>query len=153
VVDRVRDQASRGSDRGEGGYAILSSNKFPAGQKQLHLQDRVIIACPARVLVVAQIMRSEIVRMHELSISNEARDDKMSKLYDFITSQRCGQLLDSVETLIQKLEKIDVDEQRAHRSVWAKRGELLRAVLKANGDFCFELNRITGRVDPVESDE
>jgi hypothetical protein len=131
-------------------HAILSSNKFPAGQKQLHMQEHVIIACPARVLVLAQILRNEIVQMHELRISNEARDDKMAELYDFIISERCGQLLDSVEAFIRKLEKIDVDEEKAHRAVWTKRGELLRAVLKANGDLCFALNRITGTVETVE---
>jgi hypothetical protein len=52
--------------------------------------------------------------------------------------------------LIRKLENIEVDEEKAHRAVWAKRGALLRAVLKANGDLCFELNRITGTAETVE---
>lgn len=99
---------------------------------------------------MAQILRNQIVQMHELRITNEARDDKMAELYDFVTSERCGQLLDSVETLIRKLENIDVDDQKAHRAVWTKRGELLRAVLKANGDLCFALNRITGTAGTVE---
>jgi len=132
-------------------HAILSSNKFPSGERQLHILDHVIIACPARVLVLAQLLRAQIVQMHDLRISNEARDDKMAELYDFITSERCGQLLDSVETLVRKLEKIEVDEEKAHRAVWTKRGELLRAVLKANGDLCFALNRITGTAAAVET--
>jgi hypothetical protein len=145
VTKLRQDQIAETAD-----HAILSSNKFPAGQKQLHLQEHVIIACPARVLVLAQILRNQIVQMHELRISNEAREDKMAELYDFITSERCGQLLDSVETLIRKLEKIEVDEEKAHRAVWTKRGELLRAVLKANGDLCFAFNRITGTAETVE---
>lgn len=145
VTKLRQDQIAEKAD-----HAILSSNKFPAGQKQLHMQEHVIIACPARVPVLAQILRNEIVQMHELRITNEARDDKMAELYDFVTSERCGQLLDSVETLIRKLENIDVDDQKAHRAVWTKRGELLRAVLKANGDLCFALNRITGTAGTVE---
>jgi hypothetical protein len=145
VTKLRQDQIAEKAD-----HAILSSNKFPAEKNQLHLQEHVIIACPARVLVLAHILRNQIVQMHELRISNEARDDKMAELYNFITSERCGQLLDSIETLIRKLEKIEVDEEKAHRAVWTKRGELLRAVLKANGDLCFAFNRITGTAETVE---
>lgn len=61
--------------------------------------------------------------------------------------ERCGQLLDSVETLIRKVEQIEVDEQKAHSGVWKERGELLRSVLKVNGDLCFEIDRIIGTAE------
>jgi hypothetical protein len=131
-------------------HAILSSNKFPAGAKQLHLQDHVIIAYPARVLALAELLRNQIVQMHELRVSNEAREEKTAALYEFITSERCGQLLDSVEAMIRKLEQIEVDEEKAHRAVWKKRGELLKSVLKANGDLCFAIDRIIGTADAAE---
>jgi hypothetical protein len=125
-------------------HAILSTNKFPAGERQLHVQDSVIVACPARVVVLAALLRDHVVNNHELRISGEARDEKSAALYTFITSERCRQLLDSTEGLISKLEQIDVDEEKAHRTVWKKRGELLRSVLKVNGDFRFEIGRIVG---------
>jgi hypothetical protein len=142
VTKLRQDQIAEKAD-----HAVLSSNKFPAGQKQLHIQEHVIIACPARVLVLAEILRNEIVQMHELRISNEAREDKMAVLYDFITSERCGQLLDSVEARIRKLEQIEVDEEKAQRAVRKKRGELLASVLKANGDLRFALDRIIGTAE------
>lgn len=125
-------------------HAVLSTNTFPAGVRQLHIQEHVIIACPARVLALAELLRNHIIQTHELRVSNEAREEKSAALYAFITSERCGQLLDSIEALIRKLEQIDVDEQKAHASVWKKRGELLRTALKINGDFCFEISRIVG---------
>lgn len=125
-------------------HAVLSTNKFPAGARQLHIQEHVIVACPARVLALAELLRNHIIQTHELRISNEAREEKSAALYAFITSERCGQLLDSIEDLILKLEQIDVDEKKAHDSVWKKRGALLRTALKVNGDFCFEISRIVG---------
>jgi hypothetical protein len=128
-------------------HAILSSNKFPAGTRQLHLFEHVIIACPARVLALAELLRSSIIQMHELRISNEEREEKSAALYAYITSEHCSQLLDSVETLIRKLEQMEVDEQKAHGTVWKKRGELLKAVLKANGNLRYELDRIIGTAE------
>jgi hypothetical protein len=125
-------------------HAILSTNKFPEGEHQLCMREHVILACPARVPLLAELLRGHIILTHELRVSNEARDEKTAELYAFINSERCRQLLDSIETLVKKLEEIDVAEQKAHSSVWKKRGELLKSVLKANGVFCFEIDRIIG---------
>jgi hypothetical protein len=131
-------------------HAVLSTNKFPANTRQLHHHEGVIIACPARVLALAEILRSHIVQTYELRVSNIEREEKTAALYSFITSERCDQLLDSVETLIGKLEAIDVAEQSAHKAVWQKRGTLLRSVLKAHGDLCFEIDRIIGTAEVAE---
>jgi hypothetical protein len=34
--------------------------------------------------------------------------------------------------------------------VWKKRGELLKSVLKANGDLCFAIDRIIGTAEAAE---
>jgi hypothetical protein len=128
-------------------HAILSTNTFPGRARQLHRQDNVIVACPARVLALAEVLRGHVVQMHDLRVSNEEREEKTAALYAFVTSERCGQLLDSVETLIAKLEEIDVAEKKAHGSTWEKRGMLLRSVLKTHGDLCFEINRIIGTAE------
>ncbi|MGB6177519.1 MAG: DUF2130 domain-containing protein [Methylocella sp.] len=125
-------------------HAILSTNKYPDGEDQICMREHVILACPARVRWLAELLRAHIILTHKLRVSNEARDEKTAELYAFITSQRCRQLLDSIETLVKKLEEIDVAEQKAHSGVWRKRGELLKSVLKANGVFCFEIDRIIG---------
>jgi hypothetical protein len=127
-------------------HAILSTNKFPDTEHQLCMREHVILACPARVPLLAELLRGHIILTHELRVSNEARDEKTAQLYAFINSERCRQLLDSIETLVKKLEEIDVAEQKAHSGVWRKRGELLKSVLKANGVFCFEIDRIVGTV-------
>jgi hypothetical protein len=131
-------------------HAILSTNRFPAGEKQLHLLEGVIVACPARVLALAELLRGHILQNHELRLSNKARAGKTEALYGFITSARCTQLLESVETLINKVLELDVDEQKAHNAMWAKRGKLLKATLKSHGDLCFEFDRIIGTADESE---
>jgi hypothetical protein len=125
-------------------HAILSTNKFPDGEQQFCVREHVILACPARVRWLAELVRERIIQMHELRVSNEARDEKTAELYAFINSEHCRQLLDSIETLVKKLEEIDVAEQNAHRRVWINRGERLKSVLKANGVFRFEIDRIVG---------
>jgi hypothetical protein len=131
-------------------HAILSSLKFPGKTSQLHFQDGVIIACPARVVALAELLRRHIVQMHTLRVSNEERTKKTAALYAFITSDRCRQLLESIETQLNKLSDIDVSEKNTHALVWEKRGRLHEALLKVKGDLCWEIERIIGTAVKTE---
>jgi hypothetical protein len=125
-------------------HAILSSHKFPADARQLHLQEGVIIANPARVLAVVEILRRHILQTYELRMSHQERDQKTEALYAFITSERCGQLLDSVEIAANKMLELDQAELRTHKRTWDTRRRLITAVQKANSDLSFEIERIIG---------
>ena len=133
------DKLAEGAD-----HAILSSNKFPKDRKEVHFQDGVIVASPARVLALAEILRGQVVRMHELKMSGVARDQKSEELYAFITSESFKQLLDIIEAQAAKLQELDAKEQEAHRRVWDNRAKLIRTVHKARCDLAFEVDRIIG---------
>ncbi len=131
-------------------HAILSTNKFPAGVRQLHMQDGVIVACPARVVALAELLRSHIVQSNALRMSAEQREEKTAKLYDYITSEPCTQLLNSMQTAFERLDAIDADEKKAHDLVWNKRGKLIKDLERTRGSFVFELHRIIGTAEAAE---
>jgi hypothetical protein len=133
------DKLAQGAD-----HAILSSNKFPKDKREIHLQDGVIVAAPARVLAIVEILRDQLIRLHELRVSNEQRDSKTEELYAFITSEHCKQLIAQVEGQAGKMLDLDAREQEAHRRVWDQRRKLINAVQKARGDLSFEIDRIIG---------
>ncbi len=65
------DKLAQGAD-----FAILSSNKFPKDKAHIHNQDGVIVANPARVLAIVEILRDQLVRMLELQGQQRgARDE------------------------------------------------------------------------------
>ena len=125
-------------------HAVLSSNKFPKGVQQLHNQDGVIVAHPARILALAEILRRNILQTHELRIGNEQREQKTVALYAFITSERCKQLLDLIDAQAVKMLELDATEEKAHRLTWERRNKLIRSVKKVQGDLTFEIDRIIG---------
>jgi hypothetical protein len=131
-------------------HAILSTFKFPSGARELCLQDGVIVAGPARVVAIAELIRRHVMQIHTLRLSNEERAKKTETLYAFVVSERYRQFLDSIETQVNKLLDIDVGEQNGHKLIWEKRGKLLKVLLKAQGDLCCEIERIIGTADEVE---
>ena len=107
----------------------------------------MIVANPARVLAIVEILRDQLVRMHELRISNEERGHKTVALYAFITSEPFKQLVEQVEAQAGKMLDLDTKEQEAHRRIWDQRGKLIRSVQKARADLTFEIDRIIGTAE------
>jgi hypothetical protein len=129
----------------EADFAVLATSVFPAGSShsnQLAIIDGVIVASPARVIVLAHLLRRQIVQMYMLRLGNADRDGKRDALFNFITSDRCTQLLDRIGSLSSDLSDLDSKEETTHRTVWKKRSELIRAIQSANGEFLSEVDRI-----------
>ena len=128
----------------EADHAVLASRAFPAGANQVTIVDGVIVANPARALVIAEMLRKQVVQTHGLRISNEERQRKTETLYAFITSERCRQFLDDIHARTEDMEELDVQEKKAHEKTWKKRGELIRVVQRSRGQLTEELERIIG---------
>jgi hypothetical protein len=131
----------------EAEHAILSSLKFPADARQLHIQDGVIIANPARVLALVQMLRGHIVQIHTLRLSNVERESKTDALYEFIRSERCSQLFARIDGHAENLLKLQAQERKAHDTTWKRQGTLYRAIQKDGAELSAEIDRIIGTQD------
>jgi len=125
-------------------FAILSTTTFPAGKEQIHVQDHVVVASPARVPVVVELLRRLVIQNHVMRRSIEARNDKAHEIFDFIVSDTCSDLFDRIGKLTGELDAIDHAETVAHEKVWSKRGDLNRSLRSAYETFSSAVNRIIG---------
>lgn len=130
-------------------HAILSTHKFPQGTRQLHIQDGVLLANPARVVLVATIIRQHLLRLHTLRLSDIERASKTSALYEFITSERCSLLLGRIDERAEGLLEHQTKEIRWHENNWKKQGEAIRAIQKARVDLQNQIDSIVGADDNV----
>lgn len=152
VTKLRQDQIER-----EAEFAVLATNVFPAGSaghaNQLALIDGVIVASPARVVVLAHLLRRQIVQMHLARLGNADRDEKRDALFNFITSDRCTQLLDRIGSLSGDLSDLDAKEETTHRTVWKKRSEIIRTIQGTHGEFLSEVDRIiTSTIDVCDKE-
>ncbi len=141
VAKLVEDQIAARAE-----HDILSLHKFPRGTGQLHMQDGVLLANPARVLAVVTLIRRHMVQTHTLRLSNAEREEKTAKLYAFITSERCTQLLNRVEKQAEDLLELQAKEIRWHKNNWEKQGEGYRAIQRAKADLEGDIHGIIGAV-------
>jgi len=127
----------------DGDHAVLTTRKFPAGKNQLHIQGGVIVSHPARVIALVSILREQIIHVHRLNASNNLRGSKTEELYEFINSERCGQLFDNFDNLTEELLELDVTEINAHKRVWKKRGEIVKKTQRTI------LDQLRGEIDRI----
>jgi len=130
-------------------HAILSTHKFPQGTRQLHFQDGVLLANPARVVVLAAVLRQHLTHVHILRLSSIERERKTLALYDFITSDQCGQLLQRVEERCEELLNQQTAEMKWHQKHWQKQGEAVRAIQKAKANLENDISTILGTEQEV----
>ena len=131
-------------------HGVLSTRKFPAGRRHLHIQDGVILAAPSRVRALVQILRQHIVQTHTLRWSNEERTQKTAALYAFINSERCRDLFKRIDTQAEKLLDLQVKEKKAHEANWKSQGELIRSVQKVQAEICREIDTIVGTAEALD---
>jgi hypothetical protein len=113
-------------------HAILSAVKLPPGcDDQIAIRDGIIIAHPARVPMLAEIMRRDILENHKLRKWAKGADQKKDALYTYITSSSFKQHLESVDILTRDMLELDTDEEKQHKRTWRKRNSLIKSMQEA----------------------
>jgi hypothetical protein len=128
-------------------HAILSTNSFPTGKKELCIVHDVIAVSPARVGQIVQLLRNSMVRMHVLNLSLQERTGKMAELYKLISSEAFSQSFREADKLTQDILNLDVKEFKAHEDVWKKRGYLTKRLKNVLTEVQTEISAIVERAE------
>lgn len=96
------------------------------------------------MIALVHILREHVLQVSDLRITAEARDEKMTQLYEFITSDRCSQQFEQMESVAEALLALDVKEVTAHQKTWSDRGQLVRKLERARTSLQFDIDQITG---------
>jgi hypothetical protein len=133
-------------------HAILSTHKFPRGTGQLHNQDGVLLANPARVVALVTLIRQHMVHTHTLRLSSAERESKTAALYEFIVSEQCAQFFARLDNCAGDLLELQVKEKKQHEATWKKQGETLRLIQKVQADLSNRISSIIGTAADVEDE-
>jgi len=132
-------------------HAVLTTSKFPAGGRQLQIVDGVIVANPARIVAIVQMVRQHLIQTHTLRLSAEQRTHKTEALYDFITSERCANLLARFDAHATSLLELQDKERKTHEAVWKQQGMLISSVQKVSAELGREIDEIIGGTERPET--
>jgi hypothetical protein len=134
----------------EADHAILSTPAFPAGKRELFIDSGVIVVAPARVRAMVEVLRKSLIAMDVAKLSDAERADKLNRLFRLITSTGFKRKLAEASELANEALEIDVQEKRAHDTVWKKRGTVLTRIKHVLREIDTEVSAIVESRDENE---
>jgi hypothetical protein len=145
VTKLRQDQMDAGAD-----HAILSTTVFPRGQRELWIEDAVIVVSPLRVTHIVALLRRTMITIHVRGLSLNERASKMSKLYALITSAKYTQQFQEIGKLSTDIHTLDVGEKKVHETTWRKRGRILTRIITALQEIDSEVAAVIEGEEPLE---
>jgi hypothetical protein len=126
---KLRDDMKLVSPPAEHAVLVVSPTAFPKGEHHgLLFRDSVMIVTSTRVIPVVHLMRRQAIQAHALRLSHEQRDEKTTKLFVLLTSNRIADLWERHSEALRGLLDIERADERHQGKTRAQRVELVNSI-------------------------
>jgi len=128
---------------------VLVTEALPADMERMGYKEGVWICSFPEFKGLSNVLRESVISMHRVVSQQENRGDKMSLVYDFLTSNEFRLQVEAIVEGFTQM-KIDLDaEKRAMAGIWKKREKQIEKVLLNTGDMYSSIKGIAGNAVPA----
>jgi len=128
---------------------VLVTETLPVDMDRMGYREGIWICSFPEFKGLSSVLRESIISMHRVLLQQENRGDKMSLVYDFLTSNEFRLQVEAIVEGFTQM-KIDLDsEKRAMASIWKKREKQIGKVLLNTSDMYSSIRGIAGNAVPA----
>ena len=130
-------------------YVIIVSKNLPkkeCGDGIIGEKEGILLLHPSIVLELTRQIRKFLVDLGREKMSKQDRQNKEERMFKFITSQDVARKLNTLHEVYNKMNDLQVKEQRDHQNLWKTKSTLIENLL----DIYTE---ITGGIDSIVEGE
>jgi len=139
-VDKLKaDMRNRGAD-----VAILVTQTFPKNMERFGEKDGILICSFNEVAGVSHLVRSNILRIHDVQRSQENKGDKMQMLYDYLTGNEFRGQMEAIVEGFMSLKQSISKERIQMEKLWKEREKQLEKVLLSTSGMYGSVKGIAG---------
>lgn len=127
---------------------VLVTDVYPKGVERMELRDGIWICSFEEFKGLCFVLRENIIAIHQLSLTQENKGDKMAMLYNYLTGQ---EFKSQVEAIIEGFTEMQADlnkEKTAMQSIWKKREKQIEKVIMNTGGMYSSIKGIGGSSIP-----
>lgn len=141
------DMRDKGADIG-----VLVTEAMPSDLDRMGVKDGVWICTYEEFKGLCTVLRESIIRLKQAVGSQENKGEKMTMLYDFLTSNTFRMQIDAiVEGFTQMKNDLD-SEKRSMQRIWKQREKQIEKVVTNTIDMYGSIKGIAGNaIQPVKS--
>jgi hypothetical protein len=128
---------------------VLVTEAMPADMPQMGQKDGVWICTFADLPSLSAVLRDSLITIHRVLAGQENRGDKMSMVYDFVTSDEFRM---QVEAIVEGFTQMQADlesEKRAMARIWKQREKQIEKVLLNTSNMYGSIRGIAGSAIPA----
>jgi hypothetical protein len=129
-VEKLKaDMRSQGAD-----VAVIVTQAMPKGMDQFGEKDGVWVCSFGEVSALASVLRDLITRVYKATRNEENKGDKMTLLYNYLTSPEFTERWKTVREVFYNMKTSIQNERDAMERLWKSREKQLeKALLSVNG--------------------
>ncbi|MFD1552756.1 DUF2130 domain-containing protein [Putridiphycobacter roseus] len=131
---------------------VLITETLPKNQQSFEMVSGVWVCSFAEFKSLAMAIREGLIKVQQVSDSNENKGDKMQMLYSFLTG---NEFRSQVQAIVEGFEmlKQDLDkEKKAMMNIWKKREKQIEKVMLNTTNMYGSIEGIAGAaVQPIQS--
>ncbi|HCI71692.1 MAG TPA: DUF2130 domain-containing protein [Balneola sp.] len=134
-----RDMREREADIG-----VLVTEAMPADMDRMGLRDGVWVCSFPEFKGLCNVLRESIVQINKVALSQEGKGDKMSLLYDFLTSNTFRMQVEAIVEGFSQMKNDLESEKRSMQRIWKQREKQIDKVVTNTIDMYGSIKGIAG---------
>jgi hypothetical protein len=119
-----QDIRDRGADIG-----VLVTDVYPAGMDRLGLKDGIWICSYEEFKGLCKVLRESLITLGTAIATQENKGDKMSFLYDFLTSNTFKMQIEAIVDGFTQMQSDLESEKRSFQRIWKQREKQIEKVI------------------------
>lgn len=129
---------------------VIVTKTLPKDMKGKYgLIDNVWITTLDNLKDLSLLLRYGLLKTHAVMITQSNKKDKMSLLYDYLTSEEFRATFESILEGFKNLQDSHLDEQRKMQLLWKRRAKHLEQVLNSTIEFYGSIKSISENAIPT----
>jgi hypothetical protein len=128
---------------------VLVTEAMPTDMERMGYRDGIWICSFAEFKGLSNVLRESLISMHRVISQQENRGDKMSMVYDFLTSDEFRLQIGAIVEGFTQMQTDLNAEKRAMISIWKKREKQIDKVLLNTSHMYSSIKGIAGNAVPA----
>lgn len=128
---------------------VLVTETMPAGLPQMGQKEGIWICSFADLPSLSQVLRDSLITIHRVLAGQENRGDKMSMIYDFVTSDAFRLQVEAIVEGFTQMQHDLAGEKRAMARIWKQREKQIEKVLLNTSNMYGSIRGIAGSAIPA----
>lgn len=128
----------------EADVGVLVTEAMPSDMERMGLRDGIWICSFAEFKGLSAVLRESVVQINKVALSQEGKGDKMSLLYDFLTSNTFRMQVEAIVEGFSQMKNDLESEKRSMQRIWKQREKQIDKVVTNTIDMYGSIKGIAG---------